>query len=123
MYKRIVNDAIETGLVKSEELVGQTDEGFLYMIETRAADSEIGTRVRNLRNRVLPKRALELVAAESDFDVPDWAAIDSPKKREAEETLAREIGAGARAELRARRSRRHIALRPIADWIASARAR
>jgi HD superfamily phosphohydrolase len=95
MYKRIVNDAIETGLVRSEELVGQTDEGFLYMIETRAADSEIGARVRNLRNRVLPKRALELVAAESDFDVPDWAAIDSPRKRAAEEALAREIGAGA----------------------------
>ena len=100
MYKRIVGDALDCGLVQRDELVGQTDEGFLYMIESRSSQSADAKRVqddvRKLRNRVLPKRAIELVAADAG-DVPDWIATDSPRKREAEEQLGRELGAGTGA--------------------------
>ena len=98
MYKRIVGDALDCGLVQQNELVGQTDEGFLYLIESRSAQSDDARRVqddvRKLRVRTLPKRAIELVAADVG-EVPDWIATDSRRKRAAEERLAKEIGAGA----------------------------
>jgi hypothetical protein len=36
MYKRIVDDALESGLLAGDELVGQTDEGLLFLLEERA---------------------------------------------------------------------------------------
>jgi HD superfamily phosphohydrolase len=109
MYKRIVLDALETGLLRASELVGQTDEGLLHLLahrdgsashmgmqRERAADeadgqARIRANVAALRARRLPKRAAEVVAAELP-DQPDaWLSSDSPQKRALEEQLAREL--------------------------------
>jgi uncharacterized protein len=97
MYKRIVNDALDARLLTGEELVGQTDEGILYLITGRAershaAGQAIAKRVADLRARRLPKRAAEVVAAELDEDaVGDWIETDTPLKREVEERIAQEL--------------------------------
>lgn len=97
MYKRIVNDALEAGLLRSDELVGQTDEGILHLLATRAeqggaAALRVGERVRDLRARRLPKRAGEIVAADLDeARVGDWLETDNPLKREVEERIAGEL--------------------------------
>jgi hypothetical protein len=100
LYKRIVDQAVRSGLIQSEELVGPTDEELLYEIARRAAeaDSEIAARLADrwlpaLRNRRLPKRALELTAAEIEgVVVPEWVAHDSPERRSAEDQLAERLG-------------------------------
>ena len=84
MYKRIVSDALEHGVVTSRELIGQTDEGVLFLIESRNPDDK---RVQQLRARELPKRAGELVATEFAELKLDSAA--------AEQTLAEELGVPA----------------------------
>ncbi|MGQ0813991.1 MAG: HD domain-containing protein [Gemmatimonadota bacterium] len=84
MYKRIVSDALSAGSVTSDELIGQTDEGVLFLIESRVpADA----RVQQLRDRKLPKRAGEFVAAELGA-----AAVDAGA---AEAKLADEMGVAA----------------------------
>jgi uncharacterized protein len=106
LYKRVVADALDSGLVRGEELVGATDEGLMHLLGTRAAaardssDGETAARVSAgidaLRSRRLPKRAAELSAGELDAGVrPEWLEADSPLKRQAEEQLAKEIGAPA----------------------------
>src|SRR5687767_7467349 len=68
MYKRIVSSALEQNLVTSDELIGETDEGVLYLIDSRSP----GHRgVADLRRRNLPKRAGEFVAAELGDAVVD----------------------------------------------------
>lgn len=105
MYKRIVSDALSCSLVQSGELVGQTDEGVLFLIESRDPDSctspatalRVRERVQQLRTRTLPKRGAELVAAElGDVEmVAEWVAGDTPQKRTVEDALAKELGASA----------------------------
>lgn len=98
MYKRIVGDALDCGLVQSDELIGQTDEGLLHLIEWRGAENEKAKRtqerVRMLRHRQLPKRAIELVPAEmaAQDEIAEWVGADSAQKRDIEDALAREIG-------------------------------
>ncbi len=100
LYKRIVEDAVRGGLLDPEELVGPTDEELLYEIARRAHedDSEIAERLATrwlpaLRHRRLPKRAMELTAADlQGRRVEDWAVGDSPWKRAVEDELAAELG-------------------------------
>ena len=100
LYKRIVEEAVRGGLLDPEELIGPTDEELLYEISRRGqeSDDEIGTRIAMrwipaLRHRKLPKRALELTAADlSGRQVEDWAVGDSPWKRAVEDDLAEELG-------------------------------
>ena len=100
LYKRIVEEAVRSGLIDPEELIGPTDEELLYEIGRRVQedDSEgaerIGTRwLPALRHRRLPKRALELTAADlAGRRVEDWAVGDSPWKRAVEDDLAQELG-------------------------------
>jgi HD superfamily phosphohydrolase len=100
LYKRIVEEAVSSGLLDPEELVGPTDEQLLYEIGRRAAedDSEVSERLATrwipaLRHRRLPKRALELTAADlHGRRVEDWAVGDSPWKRAVEDELALELG-------------------------------
>lgn len=121
MYKRIVDDALVGGLIRPEELVGQTDEALLFLLESRAkamtrpADSKspagpptesttvdavraarVGQWVAELRARRLPKRCAEIAAAELDgADVGEWLIEDSALKRAAEDRLAQELGLGS----------------------------
>ena len=91
---------MRAGLLDPEELIGPTDEELLYEISRRGqeSDDEIGTRIAMrwipaLRHRKLPKRALELTAADlSGRQVEDWAVGDSPWKRAVEDDLAGELG-------------------------------
>jgi len=100
MYKRIVDDALEGGLLDPEELVGQTDEGLLSLLEQRAASRDggedargVGRRVWALRARRLPKRSVEVVAAElAPEGAGDWLGVDSALKRRLEDRLATELG-------------------------------
>jgi HD superfamily phosphohydrolase len=104
LYKRIVEEAARLGLVAPEDLVGPTDEELLYEIQRRAvdgggaADAEGTRRLREdwlpaLRNRRLPKRALELTAADlAEMKIPDWLGVESPRKRELEDRIAARLG-------------------------------
>jgi uncharacterized protein len=100
LYKRIVEEAVKEGLVKPPDLVGPTDEELLYEIGRRAAAVEtegserIGTRwLPALRNRRLPKRALELTAADlAEIRLPRWMGGDSVEKRRLENALALDLG-------------------------------
>src|SRR5687767_7396090 len=100
LYKRIVEEAVSAGLLDPEELVGPTDEQLIYEIARRATedDSDVAERLATrwipaLRHRRLPKRALELTAADlQGRRVEDWAVGDSPWKRAVEDELALELG-------------------------------
>lgn len=102
LYKRIVEEAVQSRLVDPEELVGPTDEELLYEISRRAfeSDDEVAERLATrwipaLRQRKLPKRALELTAADlQGRRVEDWAVGDSPWKRAIEDELAADLGLG-----------------------------
>jgi uncharacterized protein len=99
LYKRIVGEAVRLGVMGSEELVGPTDEELLYEIRIRAGRDDrpevrrIGERwVPALRNRRLPKRALELTARDLEGEIiPAWVSEDSPERRRLEDTLADEL--------------------------------
>jgi HD superfamily phosphohydrolase len=100
LYKRIINDAVVAGILDAEELVGPTDEELLYETSRRAqaSDTEVGERLATrwlpaLRARRLPKRALEVTAAElGDRVVEDWALSETSLKRGVEDSLANELG-------------------------------
>ncbi len=100
LYKRLVEESVRAGLIAPDELVGPTDEELLYLISTRAHedDGEVAERIASrwlpaLRQRRLPKRALELTAADlAGRQVEDWAVGDSPWKRAVEDDLAAELG-------------------------------
>jgi HD superfamily phosphohydrolase len=103
LFQRTVEEAVIAGLVRPEDAIGQTDEGWLHTIEVRAATAggEAAARLRArwlpaLRHRRLPKRALE---------VPGWGLRGRP----AETWLGRE-----RAVTRALEERwaRELALPP-----------
>ena len=96
LYKRIVEEAVGEGLVSPPELVGPTDEELLYDIARRAqeVDTAGAERLRTrwlpaLWARRIPKRALELTAADlTEIPLPSWLGTDSPRRRELEDQLA-----------------------------------
>ena len=100
LYKRIVEESVRGGLIDPEELIGPTDEELLYQIGRRVLEeeSEVADRIGGrwlpaLRHRKLPKRAVELTAADlAGRQVEDWAVGDSPWKRAVEDDLAAELG-------------------------------
>lgn len=100
LYKRIVEEAVRLALVTPEELVGPTDEEMLHVIGRRVETMESRAAVRlrerwlpDLRNRRLPKRALEMTAADlAHVSIPAWMGQDSPRKRELEDGIAASLG-------------------------------
>ncbi|MFO7893450.1 MAG: HD domain-containing protein [Longimicrobiales bacterium] len=96
LYKRIVFDALEGGLIEADELVGKTDEALLFLLAERAGGgTEAAARVERLvdalHRRRLPKRALEVVAADLGAEPGGWATSDTPLKRRFEDRLAAEL--------------------------------
>lgn len=97
LYKRLVSDALAEGLVQGEELVGRTDEGLLYLLETRASArgtagaASVARWIRALADRRLPKRIAEVRAAEVTRG-GEWLETDSARKRAVEERIAQELG-------------------------------
>ena len=100
LYKRIVEVAVESELVSPGELVGPTDEELLYELKRRAEseDSPVGERLAGrwlpaLRARRLPKRAVEVSAAELEgVTLPAWVSGDTAEKRRWEDSIALELG-------------------------------
>lgn len=100
LYKRIVETAVEAKLLSPAELVGPTDEELLHELERRAKASSderaarlAGRWLPALRNRRLPKRAVEVSAWRLEgCSLPAWVGGDSPEKRRWEDEAARELG-------------------------------
>ncbi len=101
LYKRIVEDAVASGIVDPEELVGPTDEELLYEISRRALEEDhaVAERLSSewipaLRHRRLPKRALELTAADLDgLELAPWVTGgDTREKRNREDEIGLGIG-------------------------------
>jgi uncharacterized protein len=98
LYKRLVGDALDAGLIEPGELVGATDDGIVYRLADRASRAKgVGAArlsgwIDDLRSRRLPKRAAEIVAAELHGSAGAWLDSDSPFKRRVEDTLAIELG-------------------------------
>jgi hypothetical protein len=103
LYKRIVGDALDAGLIDAGELVGETDEGVLFRLGERARVSQtdaavrVGRWIEDLRARRLPKRAGEVVATELEGAAGSWIEHDSPLKRRVEDAMAGELGLAAGA--------------------------
>jgi uncharacterized protein len=98
LYKRVVADALESGLVVGDALVGATDEGLMHMLSARAAAApgpaaeRIAAGIEALRSRRLPKRAAEVSGGElADEARAEWLQADSPLKWRVEEQLAAEL--------------------------------
>ena len=99
LYKRIVDESVRCGVLSPEDLVGPTDEELLYEIGRRAGERRDPAAKRltarwvpDLRARRLPKRALELTAADlAGVRIPVWLAGDSPRKRALEDEVAEEL--------------------------------
>jgi len=100
LYKRIVEEAVRIGVLDPEELVGPTDEELLYEITRRCEeeDSDEAHRlsarwIPALRQRRLPKRALEFTAADlGDRKLATWVWGDTREKRVREDRLAGALG-------------------------------
>ncbi|HEU0013570.1 MAG TPA: HD domain-containing protein [Longimicrobium sp.] len=100
LYKRLVQDALLGGVVASEELVGQSDERLLTVLELRAegradaASRRVAERwIPAVRRRLLPKRALE-VPGEALRGLPGecWITEDAELRGAFERRLAGELG-------------------------------
>ena len=100
MYKRIVEEAVAAGLLEPADLIGPTDEELLYELHrrARARDCETAARLANrwlpaLRNRRLPKRAVEIPAWQLEGrSLPSWVSGNTVEKRRWEDALAGELG-------------------------------
>ena len=100
LYKRIVETAVEAGLLSPLDLVGPTDEELLYELGRRAG-ADRGTSATRLarrwlpalRERRLPKRATEITAWQLEGKtLPSWVSGDTPAKRRWEDGIAAELG-------------------------------
>jgi HD superfamily phosphohydrolase len=88
MYKRLVEDAIEAGIVDGRSLATYTDEGLMHRLESAWPTQLLVA----LKERRLYKRAAEWPAAELDDDATEWIASDRKRVTEAENLLAKEFG-------------------------------
>ncbi len=93
MYKRLVAEAIEAGLVEPSAVARHTDEGLLHHLEALPLPPVARTLLTALRARRLHKRALEHPAAVlGGEETGEWLAADYPLTRRVEDALAFELG-------------------------------
>lgn len=96
MYKRLVAEALEAGLVEPGAVARYTDEGLLHHLEALPLPPVARTLLTALRARRLHKRAMEHPAAVLGGDeTGEWLAADYPLTRRVEDALASELGLGA----------------------------
>ena len=88
MYKRLVEDACVSGVLRQDQLASFTDESLLYFLEERAPSPLLAA----LRSRHLFKRVVEWSASELDAEFGEWIGNDRKRTRMAEEALASELG-------------------------------
>ena len=89
MYKRLVEDAIEAGIVNDRSLSRYTDEGLMHRLESAWPTQLLVA----LKERKLYKRAAEWPAAELSDSI-EWIALDRKRVTDTENALAREFGLG-----------------------------
>jgi uncharacterized protein len=88
MYKRLVEDAIQAGVVDNASLARYTDEGLMHRLES-AWPTQL---LIALKERKLYKRAAEWPAAELDTDAIEWIATERTRVTETENALAKQFG-------------------------------
>ncbi|MDP9206198.1 MAG: HD domain-containing protein [Gemmatimonadota bacterium] len=88
MYKRLVEDALDAGVVDVQSLARFTDEGLMHRLENASPTPLLLA----LKERTLYKRAAEWPAAELDIDRVEWIATDRKRVAEKEDELAKELG-------------------------------
>jgi len=88
MYKRLVEDAVRSGVVGVQSLARFTDEGLMHRLESDGTSPLLSA----LKERRLYKRAAEWPAAELDAERFEWIATDRKRVATAENSLARELG-------------------------------
>jgi HD superfamily phosphohydrolase len=88
MYKRLVEDALEAGVVDVQSLARYTDEGLMHRLESALPSPLLVA----LKGRKLYKRAAEWPAAELDEDKVEWIASDRKRVAATENRLAKEFG-------------------------------
>jgi len=88
MYKRLVEDAVNTGSLDAATLAAFTDEGLLHDLARRAPSPLLAA----LRERRLFKRAFQCPAADLPADAAEWIADDPALTRRVEDALALELG-------------------------------
>jgi HD superfamily phosphohydrolase len=88
MYKRVVEDACNTGVLRQEQLADFTDEGLLYYLEAHAPSPILAA----LRNRHLFKRVVDWPASDLGDDFGEWIGNDRQRTRAAEDALASLLG-------------------------------
>jgi HD superfamily phosphohydrolase len=88
MYKRLVEDAIEAGVIDAASLARYTDEGLMHRLES-AWPTQL---LIALKERKLYKRAAEWSAAELDANTIEWIATDRKRVTQTENDLAIEFG-------------------------------
>jgi HD superfamily phosphohydrolase len=100
LYKRLVQEAVEGGLIGPDELVGLTDERLLVLLEMRSEGREDASARRvaerwlpAVRERRLPKRAMEVPGeALRGLAAEEWLPEAGEGVRELESRLADELG-------------------------------
>lgn len=100
VFKRTFQDAVEAGILTSEELIGRTDEGLLSLLEARAATAPgpaaariIERWIPALRYRRLPKRAIEIPGDQlRDLPIAEWFYTEPRLRARLEDRLAEEMG-------------------------------
>ena len=88
MYKRLVEDALQAGVVDVHSLSRHTDEGLMHRLESAKPTQLLAA----LKERRLYKRAAEWPAAELDVDKVEWIATDRSQVAAKENELAKELG-------------------------------
>jgi HD superfamily phosphohydrolase len=88
MYKRLVEEALQGGVLDPARLASYTDEGILNALEERAPSPLLVA----LRTRRLHKRAAECAAAEFPEDFGEWMVNDRALTVAVENALARDLG-------------------------------
>jgi uncharacterized protein len=87
MYKRLVDDALQTGALPEDGLADWTDEGLLHALLPKSPPLLMA-----LRERRLYKRVAQWSAAELGDDAGEWIASDRALAVAVEDRLARELG-------------------------------
>jgi uncharacterized protein len=88
MYKRLVEDAIQAGVIDAASLAGYTDEGLMHRLDSAWPTPLLMA----LKERQLYKRAAEWSAAELNAKEMEWIATDRKRVIKVENELAREFG-------------------------------
>jgi HD superfamily phosphohydrolase len=88
MYKRLVEDAIQTGVIDGQSMARYTDEGLMHRLESARPTQLLSA----LKERKLYKRAAEWPAAELDDDGIEWLASDRKRVTDTENELAKQFG-------------------------------